>query len=73
MSKFDDLMYEAGLTAQGCLDDYDQAALQRFAESIVQNCIRIIHEQERIPKEFFYAKGANQHELAIKSYFGMEI
>jgi hypothetical protein len=30
MTKFDDLMYEAGLTAQGCwdeMDDYDKEAI----------------------------------------------
>ena len=43
-----------------------------FAELIIQNCINIIHEQDRIPKEFFYPKSAHQHELAIKDYFGIK-
>ena len=43
-----------------------------FAELIIQDCVSIIHEQERIPKEFFYSKPAHQHELAIKRHFGVE-
>lgn len=45
--------------------------LRKFAESIVQECINIIHQQDRIPKEFFYAKDAHTHEYAIKKHFGM--
>ena len=44
-----------------------------FAELIIQNCINIIHEQDRIPKEFLYPKSAHQHELAIKDYFGVKL
>ena len=39
--KLDDLMYQAGLTAQGCwdhMDDYDRAAILKFAELIVREC-----------------------------------
>lgn len=39
--KFDDLMYEAGLTAQGCwdqMDEYNRTAILKFAELIVQKC-----------------------------------
>lgn len=38
---FDNLMYKAGLTAQGCwdqMDDYDHAAIVKFAELIVEEC-----------------------------------
>lgn len=45
---------------------------EKFAELIVRECIKIIYEQERVPKEFFYPKGAGQHELAIKQHFGLE-
>ena len=43
-TKFDDLMYRAGLTAQGCwdeMDDYDHKAIEKFAELIVKECIEI--------------------------------
>lgn len=44
MTKFDDLMYESGLTAQGCwdeMDDYDKEAILRFAKLIVKECADI--------------------------------
>ncbi len=40
-NQLENLMYEAGLTAQGCwneMDDYDKEAIKRFAESIVREC-----------------------------------
>jgi hypothetical protein len=41
-NSFDDLMYEAGLTVQGCwdqMDEYDRKAIIKFAELIVQKCV----------------------------------
>lgn len=40
-NKFEELLYRSGLTAQGCwdnLDSYDQEAILKFAELIVQEC-----------------------------------
>lgn len=37
-------MYEAGLTAQGCwdeMDEYDRAAILKFAKLIVKECADI--------------------------------
>ena len=51
-----------------CHDMFEET----FARLIVKDCINIIHQQERIPKGFFYPKGADQHELAIKTHFGIE-
>lgn len=51
---------------------WDMPECKKFAELIVHDCISIIYQQERVPKEFFYPKGAGQHELAIKSHFGIE-
>ena len=42
--KFDDLMYQAGLTAQGGwdqMDDYDRTAILKFGELIVFECIKL--------------------------------
>jgi hypothetical protein len=42
--KIEDLMYHAGLTAQGCwdeMDDYDRKAIEKFALLIVKECIEI--------------------------------
>ena len=40
-SRMEDLMYESGLTAQGCWDqmpEYDRAAIEKFAQLIVRAC-----------------------------------
>jgi hypothetical protein len=72
---FENLLYESGLTAQGCwdeLDEYAQKAVMRFGQLIVQDCIQVIHKQEQIPEGFFYAKTAHIHELEIKQHFGID-
>lgn len=40
--KYDKLLYDAGLTAQGCwdqMDDYDRAAIMKFGELVARKCI----------------------------------
>ena len=42
--RLEDLMYRAGLTAQGCwdsMDQYDREAIERFAELIIRECADI--------------------------------
>ena len=39
---------------------------------IIDECVKVIHEQERIPAGFFYAKGAHIHESAIREHFGVD-
>jgi hypothetical protein len=42
--RIENLMYQAGLTAQGCwdqLDSYDRSAIEKFAELIVRECAKI--------------------------------
>ena len=42
------LMYLAGLTAQGCwdeMDEYDRAAIAKFAELIVGECLEVVEKQ----------------------------
>ena len=39
--RMENLMYRAGLTAQGCwdsMDDYDHRAIEKFAELIIMEC-----------------------------------
>ena len=39
--KYEDLLYQAGLTASGCWDElgtYEQEAIERFAELIIREC-----------------------------------
>ena len=43
--KLEDLMYHAGLTAQGCwdeMDEYDRKAIEKFAELIVKECMNVL-------------------------------
>jgi len=40
--KFEDLLYNSGLTSHGCwdkLDEWDREAVLKFGELIVRNCI----------------------------------
>ena len=75
-NKFDDLMYEAGLTAQGCwdeMDEYDRNAILKFAELIVRECGLVIRNGG-------YRKGAFGNEdlrpseiaTMIEEHFGVE-
>ena len=43
-----------------------------FGRLIIDECVKVMHQQDRIPKEFFYPKGADIHELAIRTHFGVE-
>jgi hypothetical protein len=46
--KFDDLMYQSGLTAQGSydtMDKYDQEAIIKFAKLIVRETINVMGQQ----------------------------
>jgi len=45
--KIEELMYRSGLTAQGCwdnMDEYDRAAVLKFAELIVRECADVIEQ-----------------------------
>lgn len=46
--QMEDLMYQSGLTAQGCwdeMDEYDRAAIKKFAELIIRNCVELNRDQ----------------------------
>ena len=71
--RIDDLMYQAGLTAQGCLDkmdDYDREAILKFAELIVRECIRVPYDMW--DKAELNADIAVKIEHRIKQHFGVE-
>jgi hypothetical protein len=58
-------MYSAGLTAQGCwdeMDDYNRTAIERFAELIIFECIKIA-----------VFRGDAKTAREIKEHFGYEI
>ena len=61
-NKIDDLMYQAGLTAQGCwdeMDDYAKQEIEKFAELIVRECIKSLGsqtDQSNLRKKFGIAE-----------------
>ena len=60
--RIENLMYEAGLLADGCweeMDEYDQKAIERFAELIVRECAA-------------YAFSDDQDHKAMLNYFGVK-
>ena len=47
--RMEDLMYRAGLTAQGCwdeMDSYDRQAIEKFAELIVRECCEVAKQTD---------------------------
>jgi hypothetical protein len=70
--RIENLMYQAGLTAQGCwdqLDSYDRSAIEKFAELIVKECMSIVEGSPwNLPRGY---KAVDQAEL-IKEHFGVE-
>jgi hypothetical protein len=78
--KFDDLLYQSGLTAQGCwdqMDDYDRAAIEKFAELIVRECISRVEGcavENPNDDEFVkgYNKGVSKVTSQVKAHFGVD-
>lgn len=70
----EDLMYRAGLTAQGCwdsMDQYDREAIERFANLIVSESINVVYRR--------YMGDNNREDLEVrrcveelKQHFGVE-
>lgn len=55
-------MYQSGLTAQGCwdeMDQYDQQAIERYAQMIVLECVRAV--QDGTITGDHYAQKIEQH------------
>lgn len=65
--RLEDLMYKAGLTADGCwndMDKYDQQAIAKFAELIIKDCADLVDNDGRF---LGYAKMADK----IRNSFGV--
>jgi hypothetical protein len=67
-----DLMYRAGLTAQGCWDEmdaYDRKAIMTLAELIVQECATVAYN-----KQYKHSAAHTRGDCAeaIKKHFGVE-
>ena len=68
-SRLEDLMYRAGLTAQGCwdsMDDYDHRAIEKFALLIVRESIEVVKDSQGY-NQYFPHVAEN-----IKRHFGVE-
>jgi hypothetical protein len=67
-NRFEDLMYHAGLTANGSwdeMDKYDRMAIMKFAELIVEECATVIEQN------LFQGIGWNTSR-AVKRHFGID-
>jgi hypothetical protein len=50
--RYDDFLYQSGLTAQGCwdkFDEYDKQAIIKFGDLIVRECINQTNNFASIP------------------------
>jgi hypothetical protein len=67
--QLEDLMYHAGLTAQGCwdeMDSYDQTAVKKFAELIIEECAKVVE------KNLYQNIGWNTARK-VKEHFGIGV
>jgi ABC-type branched-subunit amino acid transport system substrate-binding protein len=72
--RLEDLMYRAGLTAQGCwdnMDQYDREAIERFANLIISESINVVNRR--------YMGDNNREDFEVrrcvedlKNHFGVE-
>ena len=70
--QLEDLMHKAGLTAQGCwdeMDQYDRAAIMKFAELIVEECLEIVEDEDDGSRDTLAVRWA-MHRM--KKHFGFE-
>lgn len=67
--RLDDLMYQAGLTAQGSWDEmdaYDREAVTKLAELIVRECMDVVEDAVN------HREPASTYVDKIKEHFGVE-
>jgi hypothetical protein len=72
-TQFEELMYQAGLTAQGCwdeMDSYDHEAIEKFAELIVRECADIVNKKVALmlKTEMYHVEPG----IFIKQHFGVD-
>ena len=76
IDKFDDLMYQAGLTAQGCwdqMDDYDRTAILKFGELIIRECVKVMYDnaiERKVPPDI--NQTPTHYAIAVLEHFGVE-
>jgi len=72
--RFDDLLYQSGLTAQGCwdeLDDYAKDAIMKFGELTILKCADIALREDHDPSDcilghFGMTRAGNEWKCPIK-------
>ena len=82
---FDNLMYQSGLTAQGCwdeMDDYAKQAIAKFAELIIKECADLYtHDDVMAPVgqsawgeayQDGWIEGTKTYRESILDYFGVK-
>ncbi len=74
-SRLEDLMYRAGLTAQGCwdsMDDYDHRAIEKFAELIVRECMDLLEDYTTDVHVGGIQYNVLSAEETLQKHFGLE-
>lgn len=72
----DELMYQAGLTAQGCwdeMDEYDRTAILKFAQLIVRECVKVMYDnaiERKVPPDI--NQTPTHYAIAVLEHFGVE-
>jgi len=73
--RIEDLMYQSGITAQGCwdqMDSYDRSAIEKFAELIVRECARVIDRGDGEMSSMSETIWCNVCRDDILKHFGVE-
>ena len=77
--RIENCLYQAGLTAQGCWDEFDDYArqgIEKFAELIVLECVKFCEHESNDDEHDEYDMGmwvkAESIKTAIKEHFGVE-
>ena len=72
--RIEDLMYQAGLTAQGCWDElgtYEQEAIEKLAELIVRECCLALWTEECHTSDLAFDE-VKRNSKKIKEHFGID-
>jgi hypothetical protein len=75
--KIDELMYHAGMTAQGCwdeMDSYDQEAIMKLSQLIAKECMNIVMQNRKYAIQHHWpaTELANVCLYEIDKTFGVE-
>jgi len=73
--RIENCLYQAGLTAQGCWDEFDDYArqgIEKFAELIVRECLAQVDKVDVMLEDDKEKTGVAWVGYAIKQHFGVE-